>query len=309
MALEQDQHLCQVCTSINFSEYFQRAINSRVDDQGFPGASLNAFRLGVFEDIYRKSSTCAFCRLAVDAVCNNNIWSSPTPEAIMACNQTEGRGVECWMYSYLYADNDPDTADSQKAFRIGIATRVGEEGNCMPSDHSGDIQLLAEDALRICGSQLFHGRLIGREKVDVDLPRRWLSYCEREHREFCETPSLMFDSPPIPEPQDLLVIDVRRQCICHLPQGSRYVALSYCWPTGDTFKLTRANLNELLEGGSLTNRIQELPLTIQDAVHFVLDLEETYLWMVLTLVAVCPAIARIPELKVKWFRMFEISVF
>ena len=274
-----DQHLCQICTNIDLSRYFLSAINSRVDDSGFVGADHSAIRLGLFENIYQRSSYCDFCRLVVNAMCKKRQWSSTTPEAIIAQHKTGSPALECWMYSYLYADSNPERNDSQKAYRIGIATRTGEEGDCSPSDHSGDIQLLAEDAIRVCGSTLFHGRVVKQEKVDMDLPRHWLDYCEHEHGELCEAPSAQFGSPPLAEPQDLLAIDVKRQCISYLLPASRYVALSYCWPIRDTFKLTRANLKELLQPGALGNRMQELPQIIRDAIHFVLELGEAYLWI------------------------------
>jgi hypothetical protein len=180
--------------------------------------------------------------------------------------------MECWIYSYCYADKDPDGADSQKAYRIGISTRVGDEDDCIPADPEGDIQLLAEDAMHLDMSPLFYGRMIHPDRVDIELTRQWLRLCENEHREHCK-------SADVEEPQQLLAIDVRRQCLCYLPQGSRYLALSYCWPISPTFMLTRIVLNGLLESGSLRSKMRELPQTIQDAIDYVFDLGETYLWI------------------------------
>lgn len=80
-------------------------------------------------------------------------------------------------------------------------------------------------------------------------------------------------------PRSAMVIDVRQSRICCMPENARYLALSYCWPVGETFKLVRANLVELQRVGSLDSKIQQLPATIQDAIGFVRDLGETYLWV------------------------------
>lgn len=280
MTSQQSTTLCQVCAEIDFPEYFRRAINNRVDERGLVGANPNACRLGFLEDIYQKISDCPFCWLVVNAICRKHIQSHTSLEALLTQVQTAGSAaVECWMYSYLYADNAAFKTDSKKAYRIGIATRVSEEQFCSADDHSADVQLLAEDAELVCGSKLFYGRKFDPEKFDIDLLRYWLWCCEEKHGRHCEAPGFMYDSLPIVQPRDLLAVNVKNQCLEYLPPKSRYVALSYCWPVGDTFKLTQACLDGLLEAESLKNKMHELPQTIQDAIHCVFELGETYLWV------------------------------
>lgn len=242
----QSQSLCQVCAQIDFADYFRRATNSRVDEDGCVGATPDAFRLGLLEHIYQKSSDCPFCWLVVNAICEKQINSDFPPKALLARVQTAGSVVECWIYSYLYADNAPSQADSTKAYRIGIAARVGEEQFCRPGDHLADIQLLAEDAELISGSRLFYSRRRDPDAFDIGLLREWLSCCEDLHGKHCEAPGFMFDSFPIVGAQDLLAINVKDQCLEYLTPKPRYVALSYCWPVEDAFKLTQARLDGLL---------------------------------------------------------------
>ncbi|KAF2724451.1 HET-domain-containing protein [Polychaeton citri CBS 116435] len=103
--------------------------------------------------------------------------------------------------------------------------------------------------------------------------RDWLKCCENGHLEFCEIPE------GVSRPDALRVIDVQDMCVCCLPSGARYIALSYCWPADDPFKSTKAIGSELLQPTSLETRMQELPQTIQDAIHCVSELKERYLWV------------------------------
>ena len=260
MEREDSQQLCEVCTKIDFVQYFQREVNTYIYESGLVGADTNALRLGRFEDIFGKSSSCPFCRLVVTAVCKRHTSWTFTPRHIIARNSEEGTEMECWMYSYSYAIHNPSETESETASRIGIATRVSEGLFSSPEDHAGDIQLLAEDAPQISRSKLFHGRIVDAAKLDMELARSWLRCCELKHGKLCENPRPMVNECSM-QPYGHMVIDVKRLCICHLPQGSRYVCLSYCWPIEETFTLTQATLSELLGPRSLERRMQELPHT------------------------------------------------
>ncbi|EXJ69958.1 uncharacterized protein A1O5_07031 [Cladophialophora psammophila CBS 110553] len=83
----------------------------------------------------------------------------------------------------------------------------------------------------------------------------------------------------IAKPERFWAIDVKRKCVCALPPASRYITLNYCWTRGETLKLIKANAVGLLRTGSLEKVMQELPRTIQDAIEFVFDFGEAYLWV------------------------------
>lgn len=280
MDQDRSQQLCETCTKIDFKEYFQHEIGTHVYEPGnLVGADTNALRLGRFEDLFKKSSSCPFCRLVVTAICRRRTSWTFTPEHMIARNREEGTEMECWMYSYCYAIHDPFETDSETANRIGIATRVATGWLSSPEDHAGDIQLVAEDAPRINRSKLFHGRVVDAAKLDMELARNWLRCCEREHGELCENPSSTMMNNGSLQPHSLMVVDVQRLCICHLPPGSRYACLSYSWPIAEAFMLTQATLSELLGANSLAGRMRELPHTIQDAIQCVCELGEVYLWV------------------------------
>lgn len=284
MDQDRSQQLCEICTNINFKEYFQHEIGTHVYERThWIGADTNALRLGRIEDLFQKSSSCPFCRLVVAAIVQRRrrrISKTFTIENLIARNREEGTEMECWMYSYCYAIHNPSKTDSETANRIGIATRVAKGYRpYLPEDHAGDIQLLAEDAPRINKAKLFHGRVVDVAKLDMELARNWLRCCEREHGELCENPSSTMMNDRSTQPRSLMVVDVKRLCICRLPPGSRYVCLSYCWPIAKAFMLTQATLSELLGAKSLARRMRELPHTIQDAIQCVCELGEAYLWV------------------------------
>ena len=169
-------------------------------------------------------------------------------------------------FSYLCADNKnssaassdplPEAKDSERAFRIGIGTRPFTDEKPAPSlDHAGDIQLSAISAAQRGRSGLFHGRAFHPERVNLCMARDWRRVCEDQHERKCEFPALEIeDSVSTASPQELPVIDGRRMCLRRLPEGSRYIALSYCWPRVNTFVTSKSTVMELFTPGSLRER-------------------------------------------------------
>jgi hypothetical protein len=133
---------------------------------------------------------------------------------------------------------------------------------------SGDVSLLGSS--RVVGST-----------VDAHLLRSWLEVCEHDHGSRCSAPP-WFDESHYSETMAMLrLIDVENRCITQvLPQGPRYVALSYVWGQGGAERLarraTQASIGELMEPGGLKH--VALPRTIADALQLVSQLGERYLW-------------------------------
>lgn len=81
------------------------------------------------------------------------------------------------------------------------------------------------------------------------------------------------------------VIDVEkdRMCLCPLPEGQAYAALSYTWGTQlkkrEHFKATKANIEDLMAPGGIDQIYGELPKTIQDTISLVRTLGYRYLWV------------------------------
>ena len=273
-----DNQLCESCSKIDILRCFQHAVHSRIDQSGFAGPTRDALKLGTVDTLHKRSSQCSFCRLVIQSVCNTSIHSDLNPGRLVAESQKNLGPIECWLYSYCFADNNPDDIRSPKAFRIGIATQMKGEGPCAQKERAGDIQLFATDARKAGLSEMFHGRFVSI-KIDIELCRSWVDYCEREHGELCEEPNAETGSYTTKTPQDLILIDVKRMCLCYAEHPVRYVALSYCCPANQVFRLSQSILSEMLGADSIKRKMVELPLRIQDAIHITMDLGETYLWV------------------------------
>ena len=291
MATNSDE-LCSVCANIDLKEYFRREIHAQRIDNESVSPSQDALRLGYLKDIGFRSDKCSFCRLVIESLCKR--WSPSewiTQQELLDTDREDGMTKECYLFSYLYADNRAFNAasvdslvgskDLQRAYRIGIGARAPTNGRGVPYlDHAGIIQLSAISAAQNGMSRLCHGRAIHSERVNMGMARDWLTECESHHEQKCSLPATAIEGSASPaSPRDLLVVDVLRMCLCQMPQGSRYIALSYCWPEVNTFVTTKSMKEELSIPGALRDNEKKLIETIQDAIQCVSELGEQYLWV------------------------------
>jgi hypothetical protein len=126
------------------------------------------------------------------------------------------------------------------------------------------------------GKGLFFGRALHSVKTDAALIRRWISYCEHSHGDACKSHT---QGGPIRK-SFFGVIDVTDMCLKKLPDGAKYIALSYTWgKSGHYFKTTPDNVRDLLKSGGIRKMDMMMPRTIKDAINLVRDLGEQYLWV------------------------------
>lgn len=170
--------------------------------------------------------------------------------------------------------------DTQRAYRIGVGPICPSDDTGLTSDHVGHIQLSAISAIQYGMSRLFHGRVFNSERVDMGMARNWLDECETHHKQKCTLPDMTIGGSATPAgPRDLLVVDVLRMNLCRMPRGSRYIALSYCWPKVNAFVTTKSNVTELYIPGALKDNEERMIQAIKDAIHCVSELGERYLWV------------------------------
>ncbi|KAM4059841.1 heterokaryon incompatibility protein [Hirsutella rhossiliensis] len=213
------------------------------------GATSRAAKLGFLHDIHRKSSHCAFCHLVIQAVCTKRIRTSITPQALIHMDRVKKRPAEYYIYSYCFARPYIPSEGRKEAYRIGISCRTTDPGRRLdPDNHLGDMQLLRDDALALYGSKCFYGRLLEPKRISTSLPKSWLRFCQHNHGRICEEPS----GSDRHRPGQLLVIDVSH---------SSYLALSY------------------FDEAKYQPTFATLPRVVQDAIDFVAELGECYLWV------------------------------
>lgn len=285
--------LCNLCAGIEIAKYFQNEVDLHRDGNYFVGPSENAVCLGSLTEIYDRRDICCFCRLVISSLCTRwwrIQWCSP--EELLEKSYEDGFGKRCYIYSYVCASNDGNPLGieapqirpqpSSKAYRIGIGLRSPQDRIVSFLDHAGDIQLSGTSAAKMGQPDLFHGRVMDSSRVNVSLAGSWLNLCEVQHGQKCEVPAFnLEDASPDATPDDLLVLDVHQMCLYHMPQGKRYVALSYCWPENmaGNFLTNQSALIDLFQPGSLAKQMKKLSSVIQDAINFVYELGEQYLWI------------------------------
>ncbi|OJD35217.1 het-domain-containing protein [Diplodia corticola] len=270
--------LCDTCSKINIYSYFRQAIHCRTGRLGsFVAPTQDAVALGDLEDILDKSVECSFCRIVIKAICHRRHYSDKDPKAVLASSRSTGKPMQCWMYSYLFAESP-----AQDTFRIAISTHMPRGRMLTPPSecHAGDIQLVAEDGISACDNAKFHGRRVN-ELFDVGMARSWLRLCETAHGERCSDPDGEWKDGPGEASNlgDMLVIDVEDLCLRDCSPGTRYITLSYCWPSVPGLTNTSATLAELRVPGCLKEKFGMLPGTITDAIRLVKEMGEKYLWI------------------------------
>ncbi|KAK4212260.1 hypothetical protein QBC37DRAFT_240213, partial [Rhypophila decipiens] len=111
------------------------------------------------------------------------------------------------------------------------------------------------------------------QRVNFRRVHGWIESCQREHGRICNGGDTHCGR------QRSQLIDVHDNCIIETVENVKYVALSYLWGLAVNFRLTTANYQDLVDRpGSLARYWSSLPRTIQDAVTFVRDIGERYLW-------------------------------
>lgn len=282
--------LCFVCAGIDLKEYFRREIHSQRVGPSIVRPDQDALRLGYLEDIEERCESCSFCRLTIEAL--GKRWAPSTwvtRQELLDSYRKEGLKGECFLFSFGYADYRGSNAtpvdllceerDLQRAYRIGIGVRASTDG---PGyfDHIGAIQLSAISAAQHGMPILCYGRGFNSERVDMGMARDWLSECETHHKQKCALPDMATGGSASPAgPQDLLVVDVLLMNVCQMPHGSRYIALSYCWPKVNTFVTTKSNVTDMYIPGALRDNEGRMIQAIQDAIQCVSELGERYLWV------------------------------
>lgn len=124
--------------------------------------------------------------------------------------------------------------------------------------------------------EFFGRKLKSHDLLDKKVLKSWMRTCEETHGQECEAslvpPELMKERKNV-----LRAIDVQRWCVTEVPEGARFVALSYLW--GKDFKqlfTTSENLARLSTPNAL--RHEKLPRTVKDCIKLTDMIGERYLW-------------------------------
>lgn len=114
--------------------------------------------------------------------------------------------------------------------------------------------------------------------IDASRPLKWLYACEKYHGGACSAPG---NHGNMEVHEDMLLIDLKDECLVSGFQGRRYFVLSYVWGTTQqiTFQTTKATYDDLKNPGGLSIHTDEIASTVRDAMKFTLDMGCRYLWV------------------------------
>lgn len=289
--------LCSRCEEIELASYFQKEMHVLRQPSGFVGPARDAAMLCSLTDLRKTSDTCVLCGLVMGALLRR--WGleicSTADKYLEWANDAPGLdgNPQIFLYSYLYAEDqslgskasgpniDLNEGLIRRCFRLGIALRGKSNQNRPYLDHAGDIQLLSiSPPLR--GSRLtFHGRIVDPVRANIQLAREWLDECEHGHGDLCGKTAHLDDMDYTSKaPRKLRVIDVNSMSLVLLPREAKYIALSYCWAQSTrSYTTTTLNIADLQMRSSLSGVWDLLPGTIQDAIDFVREISQEFLWV------------------------------
>jgi hypothetical protein len=259
-------NLCDVCSGIDIAAYFRDdntgPSGPKAEDQENPDEKR--VELGDRFEVRKKASQCALCFL-VDAAVNSNTAIGYDSDATLSIRR-----------SCIGNNGGLNAAKSEKVYCLQV---VALRARFSTTFYSW-IQLLEEDARALGFSTTLRSRRIPQDKFDMSLARNWINICQKDHGIMCSAPGARPEHRiPSPQPVDLLALDIENMCLCEMPHGSTFVALSYCWPAAPYLTHLKANSKELFSHGSLLRNMHKLPLTIQDAIKCTQELSFRYLWI------------------------------
>jgi len=116
-------------------------------------------------------------------------------------------------------------------------------------------------------------------EIDIVRVSSWIKVCTANH----DCIKIPGESPsPATLPLGMLrLIDVDQVCLVETEEVVEYIVLSYMWGLAPNFRLTTANLSQLMEPGVLggIRSVGLLPMTICDAITLAQRLKIRYLWI------------------------------
>ncbi|ERF70896.1 hypothetical protein EPUS_02418 [Endocarpon pusillum Z07020] len=262
-----DPYLCETCSSIDFEAILFEKLS-----KNFTHASKSKeVDLGFLDDLIRRSPSCQFCALALEAATRINFGEVPP-------TTKEGQRVKCLIKGDFFCSLYDAIHRGQAGCSVDVNRLVVhldpqpypelQRREIMSQPYAG---LMAGSDKRddLTGS----GRLVG-DQVDAKTLKNWLRQCEDRHGKKCSTPQWLGN---VKQSNSLKIIDVKRRCIANAPPRCRYLALSYVWGACQTFRSTTANIAQFREVDGFDKEI--VPKTIADAMKLVVALGERYLWV------------------------------
>jgi hypothetical protein len=285
---------CLSCSSMrlteekfNINEYskHQRVTRTVTKDSGKPGVESlvhnedmefgpNGFRLGTLKEIHSRHKECPFCRLVTHSLAEQSVKKrgGEIPVTEQTVDDWPEKNAICyasWQVDGRILKRD---AEGQITSSRACTRRIRLHWD-WPEFFDTYIVLMAQPTRESPG--LFLGQTLQSARIDPAKIRQWTEYCVGSHGSRCHGKSHDFSQWK----SFFGVIDVNDMRLTSLPNGARYIALSYMWGSGRVFTTKEENIKSLLSHGGIRKNLSALPRTIRDSIDLVRALGERYLWV------------------------------
>lgn len=247
-------YLCPVCRHIDFRSL---VLETSIEDVG------QEIPLSEWSEVLEKQQ-CAFCRLlktTIEGVYGINglpVGNDSQPvkiSMVAAFKQDEDflrsllgpRRLRLWII--------PDPVYGRKTPALDIEY-VGEKTEYKQHD-------VAAQGIPTSHAEAFEAM------VWPGACRRGLENCRPRGSDF--TPAIL--------PTNFRLIDVKKLCVVPANNSFEYVTLSYVRGRSMNYRLLNKNVEALSKEGSLSEKRDQLPQTVRDAIYFTKKIYERFLWV------------------------------
>ncbi|KAG9238943.1 heterokaryon incompatibility protein-domain-containing protein [Amylocarpus encephaloides] len=259
--------LCQKCEALDIISFIRgEGVNNDTSEL------RRKIKLDTIRNIIDRSQACDFCGLITSNLKQPGYQTQDIVivERMFWFNYDLGHGLQKQFRTQVYREADESTTEIE-----GPLLHLAEGKRAAEQAVRNIMELQEIDELPINQGAIARplGRIICREGFNFDRIKDWLRQCEASHGEHCGSNTRV----PASLLKSFMVIDVHLACVIEAPDNCRYASLSYCWGTTKTLQHRKANSRFLLSPGSLNET--RPPQTIYDAMNFVRNMGERYLWV------------------------------
>lgn len=180
--------------------------------------------------------------------------------------------LQGYLYSMKY-DKDEAIMVKTKQPLSDVWQEAGSIEMMKRNRENTDEQSLVWASSNLSRRKLLNSSWVQTTDIDYPLVRYWLRRCN-EYHEHCH-----INRSHGRKDMEIRLIDVVDECVVPGTLAHRYFALSYVWGGIARLRATKDNIASLERKHSLQARSGSLPRTVRDAMTFVANLEQRYLWV------------------------------
>lgn len=241
-------HLCAVCQHIDFKYLLKSP----------PQQMKELIPLSSLEQISQKNE-CAFCRLVVHTI-QVAFGEEKLPFEI------DGKIMTCQLQTLPIETNS--TGPRQLCIYLNVHPKIKS------IEASTDLLIYGIVDGRAQDREIMKGRSVSLRQLSLSTIRHWYLTCLDG-----KCGGIPLADSRVDLPKGFRLIDVQTMCIVEGNKDPRYLALSYQWGGSKTLLNSKEIRADLEVEAGLSKKLEELPKTIKDAIEFVRELGERFLWV------------------------------